>query len=384
MNQTPRLGSDSGRQALSDAVPLYIPAGGHTLFAWLHVPRSQRNLGLGLVICNPFGYEAICSHRSIRAFAEAAVAAGVPVLQFDYAGTGDSSDLDPLADQVEIWRDNCIEAVRELQRRTGVPKVCLLGFRLGALIAVLAARECRPSVVGLALVSPVINGRRYLRELRTTRLAATLGAESDESGRGLANETATPLPEGSIEAGGFVMHPATVSKLLTLDLASTSSALEGEVLVVDGDSLPVSKRWADSLATMGSRVTYNALPGLVQMLMTAPQFAKVPELMIGTTTRWLASQIRTTPQVSIATAPEDTEPTALASRPEAEDDPVLQIEGLRERPMFFGPGEAKACGGVGQCRCRLPCGRERDVCVVRAPVGKARLRRSANGLGGHR
>src|SRR2546429_4336658 len=129
----PRLATGAG-----SAVPFYFDSAAHRLFAWLHQPAVPAAPGLGLVICKPFGYEALCAHRCVRAFAEAAVELGGPTLRFDYRGTGDSADIEPAADQIDVWRQDVAAAVSELRRQTGVQRVCLLGFRLGALLALLA------------------------------------------------------------------------------------------------------------------------------------------------------------------------------------------------------------------------------------------------------
>src|ERR1700728_1214470 len=120
------------------AQALYFDSNGKSLFGWLHLsPDSHADRSLGLVICNPFGYEATCAHRSIRAFAETAANLGIPALRFDYLGTGDSEEIEPQADQIEVWLRDIIAAITELQRSTGVERVCLLGIRLGALLATL-------------------------------------------------------------------------------------------------------------------------------------------------------------------------------------------------------------------------------------------------------
>jgi hypothetical protein len=47
---------------------------------------------VGVVVCKPFGYEALCAHGSVLEFAETAAALGVPALRFDYLCTGDSGE----------------------------------------------------------------------------------------------------------------------------------------------------------------------------------------------------------------------------------------------------------------------------------------------------
>ena len=87
----------------AEETPLYFTSGGQTLFGWIHMPARERRIDVGLVVCKPFGYDAVCSHRSLRAFAAASAAIGLPVLRFDYAGTGDSSDPDADTDQIAAW-----------------------------------------------------------------------------------------------------------------------------------------------------------------------------------------------------------------------------------------------------------------------------------------
>ena len=192
--------------AVGSAHALYFNSGEHRLFGWLHRSLSDSNADIGVVLCQPFGYEAICAHRGMRAFAEAIAAAGMPALRFDYLGTGDSPEIDPQADQLQIWTQDVLAAAQELRSRTGVRQVCLLGFRLGALLATLAASQ-DSTVSALVVVSPINTGRRYLRELRTTRMAASLLDQSE------------PPPDqqdaraGGMEVSGFAFSAATLEAL---------------------------------------------------------------------------------------------------------------------------------------------------------------------------
>ena len=76
--------------------PVYFGPATRPLFGWLH-GHAGVSRGTGLVLCNPFGYESLCAHRTLRRLAETASAAGIPTLRFDYDGCGDSagSDMDP-------------------------------------------------------------------------------------------------------------------------------------------------------------------------------------------------------------------------------------------------------------------------------------------------
>lgn len=275
-NRTPTSG-------LAEA--LYFDAAEHKLFGWLHRPPAGTTAGIGLVICKPFGYEAICSHRSVRAFAEAAATLGVPTLRFDYLGTGDSPEIGPQPDQLDVWSRDVVAAVAELQRRTGVERVCLLGVRLGALLATLAASQCK-AVSALILIAPVISGRRYLRELRTTVLAASLGSDPAEASSG-APADIPAAGAGSMEVAGFLFSAATLAALALVDLKMRDVPPVSDMLVIDGGSLPAARGWAEQVSGLGIRTKYLTLPGLVEMIMTAPQFATVPQEMIAAMRDWL-------------------------------------------------------------------------------------------------
>jgi len=307
-------------------VPFYFPTQSERLFGWLYEPVSPVSQ-VGLVICKPFGYEALCAHRSIRAFGLAAAARGVPALTFDYTGTGDSVDVDERRDQLELWCQDIVDAVVALRRRTGVQRVCLLGFRLGALLASLVC--ARTSVDGLIVIAPIVNGASYLRELRTIQMMSSRRVE--QSTRRAQEGGSGPH---AMEVSGYVMSAKTVESLRTVDLAAQGPLPISSMLVVDRAGQPTAERWSKALADAGLKTEYVVLAGFVDMMMTVPQYARVPHAMIDHVRGWLSDFAS-----EAGSAKEDLiEPISVVplSRTLAIAGESVDL-GLIERPVHFGP-----------------------------------------------
>lgn len=323
--------------------PIYFASGDHTLFGWLHRGSAENARNIGLVICKPFGFEAICSHKSVRAFAEVFAAAGVPALRFDYLGTGDSADIDPQANQLDLWVKDLLAAIGELRRRTGVERVCLLGIRLGALMATVAARQST-TVAGLILISPIVSGARYVKELRTMQRAgpASLAAANDP-----------PKCDGSIEAGGYAMSAATLDALMQVDLVTESPSPVTEMLIIDGSRMPGLRSWVESNQASSLRTQYLALPGLIEMIMANPNDATPPAAVLTASRAWLLQAAHAQsapagrPMLPIPTISELSCGRASANGPVTER-PVF----IASEPAIFGilcappPGELRRRGVI--------------------------------------
>jgi alpha-beta hydrolase superfamily lysophospholipase len=340
----------------------YFDSGPGRLFGWLHLPAAGGSAPrLGMVICKPFGYEAVCAHRSIRAFAKAAAAVGIPTLRFDYLGTGDSAEIDPQADQLDVWSRDVVSAVAELQRRTGVERVCLLGFRLGGLLATQAAGRSS-AVTALALVAPVISGRRYLRELRTTRLASLL-AVADPELIGGAEKNASAGTAG-IEVSGFSLSAATVESLGRTDLSGLASPPVSDALIIDRKDLPGARAWSDAMVAKGMRTEYVALPGFVEMMITAPQFATVPRAMIASMTDWQQRLEGAPDALPGGTKESSIGSGATSTALSLPDESQVPERAVSERPVFLG-SEATLFGIVTE----PPPGEQRRRAVILLNVG---------------
>jgi dienelactone hydrolase len=317
----------------SAARPLYFDSSGRSLFGWLHTARDGTATAAGVVICKPFGYESICAHLGMREFARQLAAAGIPTLRFDYAGTGDSTDIPPMADQLPLWSEDVLAAVRALQSQTTVQQVYLLGFRLGGLVALLASRR-GTSIAGAVLVAPVLSGRRYLRELKITQLSGAspvVQAKSDEAA-------------ASMEIAGFELGAATLETLKATEIQASELPAGLKLLVIDSETLPMSRSWTEATEATGRRdLRYTQLPGMVEFLMTAPQFAQTPQQVIDEVLGWLPHR-----QTSAAAGPSSavegvTDPVPLPSpsscawlSDETGHSVAESAVAIRQEPLLFG------------------------------------------------
>ena len=268
------------------AEPLWFGPAERPRFGWVHRPAPASAMrDTGVVICNPFGHEALCAHRSLRHFAESAAALGYPAMRFDYDGTGDSAGEDLDADRLSAWRASVLDAVRELRQRTGVTRVCLLGVRLGGLIAALAAADSAAvadAVAGLALVAPVTNGKLWLRETRALQAAM---------GRAPA-PAQFALPDSVQESVGLLLGEATREEIGASEIAALASRLPREILILDRSDRPALTGFAAELQSGGSTVRHAVLPGFVEMMLD-PHEAIPPEAMLSEFTDWLKERFPT-------------------------------------------------------------------------------------------
>ncbi|MGY6258304.1 serine aminopeptidase domain-containing protein [Paraburkholderia caledonica] len=190
-------------------------------FGWLHPAAGPH----GVVLCYPFGYDALCTYRGMRRLAERLAMRGVPVLRFDYPGTGDSAGDASGPGLWRAWIDSIRQAVALLRQSTGIEHVSLCGLRLGGTLAALAAQELG-DVDGLVLLSPVLSGKNYQRELRAGyRQWLSMPAAMD----------CTPEPDTDefVEAYGFRLYRETIESLRAVDLRRDAPSPARRVLVLD-------------------------------------------------------------------------------------------------------------------------------------------------------
>jgi pimeloyl-ACP methyl ester carboxylesterase len=298
-------------------------------YGWLHLPAG-RNATTGVVLCSPFGYDALCAHRGWRDFAIALTAfCGIPALRFDYPGAGDSAGNEEDPQRFRAWIDSVKAAAQYLRATTGVTRLILCGLRLGATLAVLAAEEL-DGVDTLVLMVPVINGKRYIRELSMQHqswLKSPLGSESAE-----------PYDyERAVGVFGFQLYADTLEQLAAVDLAHHARASAPRVLVHDiCDSVSLS-RLVERYRGHGARADVQIFPEYDKFL-AEPRLSVPPRRAFESVLEWLGFQSGTmaTPAVEI-----------LAPAADARIDFAVG----RETPVVFGAG--RYVGIFCQPRCAL-------------------------------
>jgi exosortase A-associated hydrolase 2 len=194
------------------------------LVGMLHRPERDARPEAAVLFCHAFGEERKSSALTMARLARAVAGAGLPALRFDYYGCGDSEG--EFADATVASRlDDVPDAARFLQERTGAANVLLLGLRLGATLAALAA-EGLPDCAGLVLIEPIMGGAAYFgRELRR-RLVRRMMTD------GRAEEAAEPAEDELLDLDGFAVRPATYRELRALGIRAGQVAFAGPVLVV--------------------------------------------------------------------------------------------------------------------------------------------------------
>lgn len=181
------------------------PVSFNDCFGWLHAPAPGAASGdVGVVVCQGLMRDGLLAHCSFRLLGDELAASGMPMLRFDYPGTGDSLDAAVAAEgsHWDAWLKSIDQAAEWLKATTGVKRLVFCGLRAGAMLATVAAGK-RSDVAGLLLFQPVVSGRTYVREMI---LEADL-----QSGKTSARGEDLDIRE-------FVFSAATLEQISAVDL----------------------------------------------------------------------------------------------------------------------------------------------------------------------
>lgn len=240
-------------------------------FGWLHEGTNQR----GVVMCSPVGFEELGVHRAWRDLAQDITKLGFNTLRFDYDGINDSLGDEQDPDRIRIWIENVVDAVKFLRESCGISKVALVGLRLGSTFAALAA-SALGDIDELVLLSPVITGRNYIRELR-------LVADS-----WWAADSPTVRKEHTrdyLDIIGDRLYAPTLDALGKIDLRQTALPVK-KLLIADPGNRPDIAKFSVNMATSGIAVDQIPFIGIDEFLRDSV-LSKTPQVVFDKVCEWL-------------------------------------------------------------------------------------------------
>lgn len=192
-----------------------------------------------MVLCQPLAQEYILSHRSMRRLAELLSGAGFAALRFDYFGCGDSPG-DLTEARLDRWLADVEAATIELAERSGCSRICIVGLRLGANLA-LHHGLTDPRIDSMVLWDPVVDMVGYL------------AAGSD---------TAAPArPDPGVVLEGFEVTAVLVEDLQRMDLSTRVGSDQARVLLIETESESSGSTLVSSLEAAGATVEHRPHAG---------------------------------------------------------------------------------------------------------------------------
>lgn len=152
--------------------PFFFGPAERRLYGVYHPPAPANRTALQVLLCAPFGQEAVRTHRLHRLLAEQLARQGFHVMRFDYHGTGESSGEDTEGSLAQ-WQEDILAAQEELGRRTRARETVWVGARLGGTLALLASARSATPPLRIVLWEPVLDGPTYVQELAVAHVKHT-------------------------------------------------------------------------------------------------------------------------------------------------------------------------------------------------------------------
>lgn len=235
------ISSGSSEAWRPELVPCFFGPSQYRLYACHHFPVAELAAAKAVVICPATGHEYERSHRCLRQLALQLAKAGHHVLRFDYRGTGDSTGEYDQYGPVD-WKQDIHSAIDECLQLSGRKPLCVIGLRLGATLAALAAAE-RKDVESLVLYAPVADGKSLFGEWKRdqTKYERNINRATH---RGTADELV-----------GFRLTDSLRSALNALRLPESFPALRRALIMAEHPGGKDVRRMTQALAGAGAHVS---------------------------------------------------------------------------------------------------------------------------------
>ncbi|WP_192384870.1 alpha/beta fold hydrolase [Mesorhizobium silamurunense] len=293
---------------------------------WLHEGKGTGRRGRGVVIAGAHGHEDLCSRRFLKLLADKLAENDLPTLQFDYPGCGNAAGDHSTPGQVRSWTESIGAAIDRLKRDCGVADVILVGFRLGALLAPLAAAG-RDDVAGFVLLAPPSSGKAYVREITAMSRMIDAPLASRSAGEGLFTE--------GREAAGFRISHETLADLSALDWRHAAASLPSRPMLVLTNGKPLAADEIHGRGAGAADITTAEFDGY-PLLMCDPTANRIPAAALDRCAAWMT----------------DHAGEAVAGKAMPHDaSEILDGPHYTEKPVLIGP-EPMICGVLCQPRGR--------------------------------
>ena len=233
--------------------PLYFGSSEQALFGVYHAPASQPARNRGVVLCNPFGDEAIKAHRAFLQLANRLASERFHVMRFDYYATGDSAGESEQG-TVEQWLADIGTAADEIKDASGVAKVSFVGLRFGATLALQAATR-RRDVDRVTMWDPIVRGAGYVTDLRRIN-EVYLRREFGE--REIGPERLSPRTGD--EVMGFPLPPVVRSAMMATDLCALDPGNVKRATLVTSTRASEYAALVQHLGARGVTVSHEHIP----------------------------------------------------------------------------------------------------------------------------
>ena len=235
----------------------------------------------GVVLCYPHGADYDSAFRSFRILGTRLSRAGFQVLRFDYLGTGDSwGDIEDTS--IDQWTEDTVAAIHELRTSCDLRQITVVGLRVGATVATIAAADCG-AVDRLVAWEPVFEGREYVATLRALHQRWL----KDERRSGRAKFA------GDDDLLGYRLTPTMRRDLENLSLSSLSKVPAPFVYVVNQDPSADRADFPTWLRARGANVDADMIDGptIWSRTPSMPE-ASVPNRSLQMIVNWVAGASR--------------------------------------------------------------------------------------------
>jgi pimeloyl-ACP methyl ester carboxylesterase len=299
----------------------FINAQSNRLFSVYHQADTGSGTQKPVLICSPWGWDDVASYRPRRAWAQRLAAAGRSTLRFDLPGTGDSGGSPRDPGLVAAWVDAVRAAADSLRERTGAEEISILGLGLGGLLAI-AAIEAGAAASELITVAAPASGRAFVRGARNFSRLQGWHAE----------DSTVTVPEGWIEASGFLLSAETIAELEALEPSGPWPSLRRVLML----SRRASGRnaLAEAMEAAGIEVTSEGTSGWAKMVLH-PETSRLAEDAAEKVAAWLEQGGAPLPPETApaGSAPGVDEPGQAAVQLDASPFPITEVPFPVEHPF---------------------------------------------------